>query len=84
MQGFGWRIFFPRSHFQAGASRVVAIFWKSARDWQITYYALFGQVASRCVRRVGLVYPNISGIKSNNSQLPLLGKNRAWARAAKN
>jgi hypothetical protein len=26
MQGFGWRIFFPRSHFQAGASRVVAIF----------------------------------------------------------
>jgi hypothetical protein len=40
----------------------------------ITYYALFGQLASRTVpriipgytSRVDTVYPNISGIKANN------------------
>ena len=55
-RGFDWKmlIFGPRSQFLAGSSHAAAISQKSARDWSLIGY------------RVGMVYPAISGIKSNN------------------
>jgi hypothetical protein len=60
-------IFCPRSQFLAGSSHAAAIFSKSARDSPHIMRFLDSWLhAASAGYRVGVVYPNISGIKSNN------------------
>ena len=51
---FEWKmpIFCPRPPFLAGSSIATAIFPRSASKGLTTYYALFGQLASRRVRQI--------------------------------
>jgi hypothetical protein len=66
---FDWkmRIFCPRSQFLAGSSHAAEIFSKSARDWQLIMRFLDSWLhGASAGYRVDIVYPNISGIKSNN------------------
>ena len=60
-------IFGPRFQFLAGSSHAAAIFSKSARDWSLIMRFLDSWLhGASAGYRVGMVYPYISGIKSNN------------------
>ena len=66
---FKWEmpIFCLRSQFLAGSSHAVANFSKSARDWSLIMRFLDSWLhGASAGYRVGMVYPKISGIKSNN------------------
>ena len=66
---FDWKmlIFGPQSQFLAGSSHAAAIFSKSARDWPLIMRFLDSWLhGASAGYRVGMVYPAISGIKSND------------------
>ena len=60
-------IFCPRSQFFTGSSHAAAIFSKSARDWPVIIRFLDSWLHGASTGyRVDMVYPSISGVKSNN------------------
>ena len=66
---FDWKmpIFCPKSQFLAGSSHAAAIFSKSARDWSLIMRFLDSWLhGASAGYRVGEVYRDISGPKSNN------------------